>query len=123
MQRPRDIDDCITGLRPFDLKFLSYFVRRLRDQLLEQVPWDVPSPSQMFGQDGVILGTLDQLQKARIRESCAGIDGDRIHDRLVASCHEYIGDRLVDRFSPWAPSILDVPADVTQRADRRRYAT
>ena len=66
MQRSGDIGDCIAGLRPLDLKFLSYFVRCLRDQLLEQMPWNVSSPPQMLGQDGVILGTLDQLQKARI---------------------------------------------------------
>jgi len=54
----------------------------------------------MLGQYGVVLGTFDQMQKAGIRETCAGIDGDRVHDRLVASCYEYIGHRLVDRFSP-----------------------
>ena len=68
MQRSGDIGDCIAGLRPLDFKFLSYIVRRFRDQLLEQAPWDVLPTPKMLSQDGVILGTLDQMQKARIRE-------------------------------------------------------
>ena len=64
MQRSGDVSDGIARFRPLELKFLSNIVGRFCDQLLEQVPWDVPSPPQMLGQDGVILGTLDQLQKA-----------------------------------------------------------
>ena len=71
MQQSGYIGDGIPGLRPLGFKFLSHIVRRLRDQLLEQVPWDVSPPPKMLGQDGVILGTLDQMQKARIRSSCA----------------------------------------------------
>jgi hypothetical protein len=64
MQRSGYIGDCVARIRLLDFKLLSYIVRRLRDQLLEQVPWDVSTPPKMLGQYGVMLGTFDQMKKA-----------------------------------------------------------
>ena len=69
MQRSGYIGDCIAGLRPLDFKFLSYIIGRFRNQLLEQVPWDVLPTPKMLSQDRVILGTLNQMQKARIQRN------------------------------------------------------
>ena len=43
---------------------LSYVVRRLCNQLLEKVPGDVLSQTELFGENGIAFGTFDHVQKA-----------------------------------------------------------
>jgi hypothetical protein len=66
MQQSGYIGDCIAGLWSLAFKFLSDIIGRFRDQLLERVPWDVLPTPKMLSEDGVILGTLNQMQEARM---------------------------------------------------------
>ena len=78
---------------------LLHVVRRLGDQLLENVPGDVLTQAELLGENGIALGPLDHVQKAEIREARAIVVGDRVHDFLVAARHQHVGDRLLDRFA------------------------
>ena len=45
-----------------------HVVRRLGDQLLENVPRDVLTQAELLGENGIALGPLDHVQEAEIRE-------------------------------------------------------
>ena len=48
-----------------------HVVRRLGDQLLEDVPGDVLAQAELLGEDGIALGPLDHVQEAEVREARA----------------------------------------------------
>ena len=75
---------------PFDV------VRRLGDQLLENVPRDILTQAEMLGENGIALGALDHVQEPEFGEMRASIGRDRIHDFPVASGHQHVGDPLLE---------------------------
>ena len=83
----------------FAFQPLLYVVRRLCDQLLENVPGNVLAQAESLGENGIAVGPLDHVQKAEIRETGAIVSGDGVHDFLIAARHQHIRDQLLDRFS------------------------
>ena len=50
---------------------LPHVVRRLGDQLLEDVPGNVLAQAELLGEDRIALGPFDHVQEAEIRQARA----------------------------------------------------
>ena len=55
---------CSTIAGRSTLEPVAHVVRRLRDQLLEDVPRDVVAQAELGGEDGIAVGALDHVQEA-----------------------------------------------------------
>jgi hypothetical protein len=53
---------------------------------------DIAARAERLGEDGIVLGPLEQVQEARIREHRAAVPRHRVGDLGVASHDENIGD-------------------------------
>ena len=56
--------DFVGDLGALQFELSSDIVRCLRDQLLKNVSGNVPATPEVLSQDGVLLGTPDQMQEA-----------------------------------------------------------
>ena len=90
-----DFDRCLGA---FTLQLSSDVVRCLGNQLLEDMPGDVDPVAERLDEDGITLGSFDHAQEAEIRESRAGIIGQRSNDVLIAGDDENVGHGLGDGF-------------------------
>src|SRR6185437_5530369 len=82
----------------FALELSLDLVGCLRNELLEQVPGDVLAQAEMLGKDEIILGSLDQMQKAESRQACAAIGCNRTRNLGGASHHQNVGHVVRNRF-------------------------
>ena len=71
---------------------LLHHLGRAHQQLAEQVSGNVRPRADLLGQHAVMLGALDQLRKAGLGKSGAGIVGDVAHHLAVAAPHQHVGD-------------------------------
>jgi hypothetical protein len=74
-------------------------VRRLCDQLLKDMPWDVLTVTQLFEQNRIALGALNHMQDACIGETGTIVLGDRAHNLSASSDHKLVGQLLAERLS------------------------
>src|SRR5665213_455240 len=60
----------------FPFEFCPYLVGCLRDQLLEDVPGNIPSKAKGLRQDRIIFRAFYQMQKPKIRQPRAWVGGN-----------------------------------------------
>ncbi len=77
--------DCGSELGVLLLELSSDIVGCLRDQLLKDVPRNVPATPDVFGENGIMLGTLQQMQETELGEPCSLVRSHRTCNLLVAA--------------------------------------
>ncbi len=80
------------------LEPLPDLVRCLCYQLLENMLGDILPPAELFGENGIVFGVLDQVLESEFREARAVVGRDGGHDFLVAAGDEHVGNHLHEGF-------------------------
>ena len=92
------LPDFARRLGTFLQEFLSCFVRRLCNQLLEDVPGYVDTVAESFDKEGIVFRSFDHPQEPELRETCAGITGQGMEHLLIAGDNEDIRHGFGDEF-------------------------
>ena len=89
--------DFVGDLGALLFELSSDIVGCLRDQLLKNVSGNIPATPEVFSKNGIILGTLDQMQETELGETRSLVRSHRTRDLLVAAHDKYVCDGFNER--------------------------
>ena len=104
MQRSRDV--ChqslhLTGhIRVLALELLLHVVSRLCDQLLEEMPGDVLTTTELLDENRIALGAFDHVQNTKLRKARAVVCCDRVNHLPIPSSHKHVRYVRANGLSP-----------------------